>query len=69
VDFGAKGTPVMLHNREAVLTEPQLLGLASGGDTYVYIGNEQLDSRVVKVARKDAARGGLKTRAAAGRSY
>lgn len=48
------------------------LGLGTstvGGDTYVYIGNEQLDSRVVKVTRQDAARGGLRTRTASGRTY
>ena len=40
-----------------------------GGDTYVYIGNEAIDSHLVRVARGDAARGGLRPRAAHGRSY
>jgi hypothetical protein len=42
-----------------------------GGDSeiHVYIGNEELDGRIVKVARKDAATGGLRTRVTAGRSY
>ncbi len=40
-----------------------------GGDTYVFIGNEQLDARTVKVTRTDAARGGLRPRVSSGRSY
>jgi predicted transcriptional regulator len=66
LDFGA-GTPVMLHGRERVVTEQE--GRLGGGDVHVYIGNEQLDSRMVRVARKDAATGGLRTRATTGRSY
>lgn len=66
VDFGA-GTPVMLHGRERVVTEQE--GRLGGGDVHVYIGNEQLDARMVRVARKDAATGGLRTRTSAGRSY
>jgi hypothetical protein len=66
LDFGA-GTPVMLHGRERVVTEQE--GRLGGGDVHVYIGNEQLDARMVRVARKDAATGGLRTRATTGRSY
>jgi hypothetical protein len=44
-------------------------GVGAAGDVLVYIGNEQLDARVVKVTRKDAATGGLRTRATTGRSY
>jgi hypothetical protein len=67
LDFGA-GTPVMLHGKERVVTEQEGRN-GGGGDVYVYIGNEQLDARMVRVARKDAATGGLRTRATTGRSY
>lgn len=67
VDFGA-GRLVQLHGRERIVSEGESLGL-SGGDTYVYIGNEQIDAHIVKATRKDAARGGLRPRASSGRSY
>lgn len=67
VNFGS-GTLAMLHGNERIMTEHESLGI-DGGSVVVYIGNEQLDSRVVKVARADAARGNLRPRAASGRSY
>lgn len=42
-------------------SEPQII--------QVFIGNEQLDGRMVRVARKDAKIGGTRTRAASGRGY
>lgn len=69
VDFGS-GTPVMLHHREMIVTEHEPIGDGGGGgDIHVYIGNEELDARTVRVARNDAARGGLRPRAPHGRSW
>ena len=44
---------------------------SSGGDIYasVYIGNRAIDPHLVRVSRRDARTGGLKTRATSGRSY
>ena len=65
--FGS-GTLAMLHGNERVMTEHESLGV-EGGNVYVSIGNEQLDTRVVSVTRKDAARGGSRPRVSSGRSY
>jgi hypothetical protein len=67
INFGA-GTAVTLHGNERVMTEGEALGLG-GGDIYVSIGNQAIDPYLVSVARKDAARGGLKPRVTSGRSY
>jgi hypothetical protein len=79
VNFGAR-KPTWLHGDEAVIPRHKVGDLASqiaaamgggGGDSeiHVYIGNEELDGRIVKVARKDAAKGGTRQRATVGRSY
>lgn len=67
VDFGG-GQYVKLHGREAVVTESEALGVG-GGDIYVSIGNTAIDAHLVRVTRREAGRGGLRTRAASGRSY
>jgi hypothetical protein len=79
VNFGAR-KPIWAHGDEAIIPRSKVGDLAGqiaaamgggGGDSeiHVYIGNEELDGRIVKVARKDAATGGLRTRVTAGRSY
>jgi hypothetical protein len=79
VSFGTR-KPTWLHGDEAVIPRHKVGDLASqiaaamgggGGDAevHVYIGNEELDGRIVKVARKDAAKGGTRQRATVGRSY
>jgi hypothetical protein len=80
VNFGAR-KPIWAHGDEAIIPRSKVgdlagqiaaaMGGGGGGDAeiHVYIGNEELDGRVVKVARKDAAKGGLRQRVSAGRSY
>jgi hypothetical protein len=79
VSFGTR-KPTWLHGDEAVIPRHKVGDLAAqiaaamgggGGDSeiHVYIGNEELDGRIVKVARKDAAKGGTRQRATVGRSY
>jgi hypothetical protein len=77
VPRGTDTVPAMLTPGEIVLNAAQQRNLsralAVGGDQtpiiQVFIGNDQLDGHVVRVARKDAARGGTRTRATSGRSY
>lgn len=69
MNFGG-GTLAMLHGRERVVTEHEPIGDGGGGDfTFVLDAGQLWDERVVKVARKDAARGGTRPRAPHGRSY
>jgi hypothetical protein len=79
VNFGAR-RPTWLHGDEAVIPRGKVGDLAAqlaaamgggGGDSeiHVYIGNEELNGHIVKVARKDAAKGGTRARATVGRSY
>jgi hypothetical protein len=80
VNFGAR-RPTWLHGNEAVIPQGKVSDLAAqiaaaggvggGGEivVHVYVGNEQLDARTIKVTREDAARGGLRPRVTAGRSY
>jgi hypothetical protein len=82
LDFRSFGSRrrVDLHGDEAVIPKngggsqlaAQIAAALSGmigGDTHVYIGNDQLDARTVKVVRKAAATGQFRTVAATGRSY
>jgi hypothetical protein len=77
LNFGS-GRLAMLHGREGVFTEQDIeQGLrgtgTDGGDIVInhqtILDGRVIDERITKVARKDAARGGLKPRAAHGRSY
>jgi hypothetical protein len=80
VPSGTDTVPAMLTPGEIVLNAAQQGTLAEAlaaatrsrdgnVEVHVYIGQHELDSRIVTVARKEAARGGLKPRQAAGRSY
>lgn len=77
-NFGRRRT-VDVHGEEAIIPRSGVGQLASqiaaalanvmGGDTHVYIGNEQLESRMVRVAKNAAATGRLRPIAATGRGF
>lgn len=78
VPSGTDTVPAMLTPGEIVLNAAQQKRIADaigggGGDIVIHhqtvLDGKVIDERIVKVARKDAARGGLKPRVAAGRSY
>jgi hypothetical protein len=78
VNFGAR-KPTWLHGTEAVIPQGKVGDLAAqiaaaiggggGGDINITLDAGDLGKQMVKIARKDAATGGLRTRVTAGRSY
>jgi hypothetical protein len=77
VPSGTDTVPAMLTPGEIVLNAAQQRNVSralTGTDdqppvVQVFIGNKEINNHIVKVTRKDAATGGLRTRVTAGRSY
>jgi hypothetical protein len=78
VNFGAR-RPTWLHGTEAVIPQGKVGDLAAqiaaamggggGGDIHITLDQGDMGKQMVTVARKDAAKGGLRQRVSAGRSY
>jgi hypothetical protein len=78
VNFGAR-KPIWAHGDEAIIPRSKVgdlagqiaaaMGGGGGGDINITLDAGDLGKQMVKIARKDAATGGLRTRVTAGRSY